>query len=154
MKTKGKYIVHLYDGVQDDHFPNGDWIISRGNHIVAESVDQKEWSADLGPLRARLAAVRAGDELHAESFSGATGVKGTIIQRSGNYLLVQGEAWGSARAAFYDQKYLFETGTFDVSVVNAVYCGSLQEFLGLPVDRKLVHRIMERAHPEVLVKIN
>lgn len=152
MKIKGHFVVELRDGVEDPHFPNGEWIISRGYQTVVESVNYCEhFFSDMSPLRSRLSAVREGDFLSGQSYYGGTGIEGQILQRAANYLLVSGIAWGSVRAAFYAPgKFIFETGTFDVRVVNAVYSGSLKEFHGEWVDKYLLRRMMEHLYPEEL----
>ena len=144
MQLIGKFIVSVTDGY-DQYHPNGGWIISRDGQTVANSEDHEEWSSDLGPVKARLACLQSsGDRLAAASHTGKTGVEGTILQRAGNHLLVEGKAWGPSHSAFApDNRVGFRTHTFNLTGVDAFYSGSLRELAGLRADHDLVRRMGE-----------
>ena len=141
MQIVGKFIVTLTDGV-DQYHPNGGWNIQRDGQTVAKSEDRAEWSSDIGPLKARLTSVKAGDQLEAASHTGKTGVEGTILKRAGNHLLLQGKAWGPSHSAYAPKGRVgFRTHTFGLVGVDAFYSGSIKELDGLRADHELVRRM-------------
>jgi hypothetical protein len=141
MKIEGKLIVTLFDGVEQYH-PNGVWTISRGDKVVARSVNRERWSKDVYPLRGRLSEVKNGDYISASSYTGKTGVRGEIISRSGNYIIVTGEAWGSTQCAYSrGGRVGFSAYTFQVDGLEAAYCGSIKELKGVRADHELIRKI-------------
>lgn len=143
MKLSGTFLVSLRDGIAERHHPNGSWVITREGEAWAQSIDQEDWSMDAdSTVAARIATVESGDELEAASFTGRTGVAGTVVARAGRHLIIDGAAHGpSTRAHGPKGTVRFQTHTFDVRSHETYYSGSLTFLVGLRANHQLLEKI-------------
>jgi hypothetical protein len=140
MKIQGRFCVTLADGDGDQWHPNGGWaILTLDGTQALQSIDWRD-GEDQVEISTRLRTLSNQEclVLDASSYTGKTGIKGDIIAFNPNGILtVVGEAWGPTPFG----EPFFRAYTFEVSPVDAVYCGSLTEFVGMRADANLTNRI-------------
>lgn len=148
MKLEGMFIVSLFDDREYEAHPSGSWSIEAGCAAFA-------WTAKDGlpdSVPERLAHLRNGGgwfiplegraTLKAESFTGKTGVEGTVMAWAGRHVLVDGYAWGSG-VYKAGGRVGFNTHTFQVMSTHqdTFYSGTIKELKGLPANHDMLERL-------------
>jgi hypothetical protein len=141
MKLTGKFLIKLWDGVEQYH-RNGNWWVGTSQSIDWDTYE--EGQRNEGRFQ-RLAMV--GQTLEARSFTGATGVTGQVLAQSpnGRVLVVGGEAWGASHVALCNGNRVgWSTHTFSVRTItpgSACYTGPLVALKGHPANHQLVKKM-------------
>ena len=135
MNTHGIYIIELEDGI-DNYHPTGGWTIKRDNAIIAQTVIHNEWPGAV--VAPRLGGVQPGDQIEAASYTGRTGLSGTVLARAGKFLKVTGNAWGAMQ-----NRANWHTHTFNVIDVEVYYSGSLKALSGMRTGDGFANRMLQ-----------
>jgi hypothetical protein len=142
MHIEGTFIVNLahyhYSGMGE-----GSWNVTRDDKSVLSShvLVNEPWEHRIVPH----GTIREGDILNAESFTGKTGVTGTVIGSCEDSVLVEGTAWcglmGIERIHEASDSLMIRTAGFSVGFVEATYTGSIDAFYGRRLDWRLLTAI-------------